>query len=108
MLFRSEENPDFNPSPEELQAEIKLWENWIGGIAAQGKFVSSEALDFTGKVLHANGTVTDGPYMELKEIIGGYLLLKTTDLEDALRLAEGCPALLSGGKVEVRPIMDLG
>ncbi len=108
MLFRSEKNPDFHPSPEELQAEIKLWENWIGGIAAQGKFLSSEALDFTGKVLHADGAVTDGPYVEVEEIIGGYLLLKTTDLADALRLAEGCPALASGGKVEVRPIMNLG
>lgn len=108
MLFRSEENPDFHPSPEELQAEVKLWENWIGGIAAQGKFQSSEALDFTGKVLHADGSVTDGPYMELKEIVGGYILLKAADFDEALQMAKGCPALTSGGKVEIRPIMDLG
>lgn len=109
MLFRSEENPTERPSPEALQAEMKLWENWIGGIAAQGKFNSSEALDFTGKTLMGDGTVTDGPYTELKEIIGGYILLKANDWEDAVELAKGCPVLTDpGGKVEIRPIMDLG
>ncbi|TXF90074.1 transcription initiation protein [Neolewinella aurantiaca] len=109
MLFRSEENPTERPSPEALQAEIKLWEAWIGGIAAQGKFLSSEALDYTGKTLMADGTVTDGPYTELKEIIGGYILLKATDWDDAVALAKGCPVLSApGGKVEIRPIMDLG
>lgn len=108
MLFRSEENPDFHPSPEELQAEIKLWDTWIGGIAAQGKFGSSEALDFTGKILHGNGTVTDGPYIELKEIVGGYILVKAENFDDALQLAQGCPVLSVGGKVEIRPIMHFG
>ncbi len=108
MLFHSEANPTYRPSPEEFQAEIKLWETWIGGIAAQGKFVSSEALDHNGKILHSDGAVTDGPYTELKEIVGGYILLKATDWDDALSMAKGCPVLNTPtAKVEIRPIMDL-
>lgn len=108
LLFRSEEGPDFHPSPEEFQAELKLWENWIGGIAAQGKLVGSEALDYNGKVLHADGTITDGPFTEVKEIIGGYTTIKAADFSEALQLAQGCPVFVSGGTVEIRPIMDLG
>ncbi len=105
MLFRSEEKENQEMSPEEMQAMVKTWEDWIGGIAAQGKFVSTNALEFAGKVVHADKTVTDGPYTELKEIVGGYILVKADDIDDAVKLSEGCPIFASGGKVEVRGIM---
>lgn len=105
MLFYSE--PDFSnqPSPEEMQAEIKKWQDWIGGIAAQGKFKATDPLGYEGRTLHPDGTVTDGPYVEAKEIIGGYLICTTETIEEALELAKGCPILEAGGKVEVRDIM---
>jgi len=52
-------------------------------------------------------SVTDGPYAELKEIVGGFVIVSAESVDDALALAKGCPALASGGKVEVRDIMDL-
>ncbi|HHG85485.1 MAG TPA: transcription initiation protein [Bacteroidetes bacterium] len=107
MIFRSDYNPDFKPSPEQMQASIKKWQDWIGGIASQGKFVSTNALHTNGKTLHANGVVTDGPYAEIKEIVGGYLIAKTDTIEDATLLAEGCPVLEQGGTVEVRDVMEL-
>ena len=105
MLFHSEPNPDFNPTPEEIQAEVKQWQDWIGGIAAQAKFVDSRALGFEGKTVSKGGLVTDGPYVAAKEIVGGYLLVNAENLEEAVRLAEGCPVLAVGGKVEIRDIM---
>lgn len=106
MLFHSEPYPDFNPTPEQIQAEVKKWQDWMGGIAAQGKLKSAgEALGFEGKTLHSDGTVTDGPYAEVKEFVGGYTIVSAESLEDALALAKGCPALETGGKVEVRDIM---
>jgi len=108
MLFHSEPDPNFEPSPEEMEAEIKAWQDWVGGIGAQGKLKDpGEALGFEGKTMHADGSVTDGPYAEMKEIVGGYMIVQTESLEEATALAKGCPALSSGGKVEIRDIMIL-
>lgn len=106
MLFHSEPNPDFNPTPEQIQLEVKAWQDWMGGIGAQGKLKNpGDALGFQGKTMHADGSVTDGPYAEVKEIVGGFIVVSSDTIEEATELAKGCPALKNGGKVEVRDIM---
>ena len=61
MLFHSEPNPDFNPTPEQIEEEVKAWQDWMEGIGAQGKLKNpGEALGFEGKTMHADGTITDG------------------------------------------------
>ena len=108
MIFRTEKNDNPAPSPEQMQAMVKQWQDWIGGIAAQGKFIKTDPLTKGGKTINASGVVTDGPYTEVKEIVGGYLLCKADSLEEAHEFAKGCPTLSIGGTVEIRPIMDLG
>jgi hypothetical protein len=95
-------------SPEAMQAEIQKWNHWIGGIAAQGKLLGSEALLPQGKTMSSGGrVVTDGPYTEGKEIVGGYLLLQAANEAEAVQLAQGCPMFeLEGATVEVRPIVN--
>jgi len=105
MLFRTEKSDAPKPSPEQMQAMVKQWQDWIGGIAAQGKFVGTDALGFEGKTVHSDGMITDGPYAELKEIVGGYIIIKANNLDEAVRLSDGCPTLAIGGKVEVRDVM---
>ncbi len=106
MIFRSEYAPNFTPSPEQMQASIKQWQDWIGGIAAQGKFVGTNRLSSVGsKVLKPNNLITDGPYAEIKEIVGGYIIVKTNTMDEAMDLAKGCPILFVGGHVEVRSII---
>jgi len=107
MLFRHVPNPNQELSVEELQASITEWQNWIGDIAAQGKFMDTNQLSHEGKTLKANQVITDGPYAELKEVVGGYILVKAASLDEALKMAEGCPVLAIGGNVEVRSIMKL-
>jgi len=107
MIFRMSPMGDFQPTPEQMQESIRQWQDWIGGIAAQGKFVSTNQLGFQGKTLKADGMVTDGPYAEVKEIVGGNIIVKAADLDEALKLAEGCPVLYIGGHVEVRDIMKI-
>ena len=107
MIFRNNYEPSFKPSPEQMQASIKQWQDWIGGIAGQGKFINTNRLGFEGKTLKPNNIVTDGPYAEVKEIVGGYILVKANSLDDALELAKGCPILNIGGHVEVRNIMPV-
>lgn len=107
MIFRNDYNPSFKPSPEQMQASIKQWQDWIGGIAAQGKFLSTNRLGFEGKTLKPNNVITDGPYAEVKEIVGGYILVKATNIDEAMKLAEGCPILNIGGHVEVRNVLKI-
>lgn len=107
MIFRHTPDMDSTPSPEEIQASIKQWQDWIGGIAAQGKFVSTNQLGFEGKTVKAGNVITDGPYTEIKELVGGYIIVKTDTLEEAVSLAHGCPVLQYGGNVEVRNLMKI-
>jgi len=105
LLFRQPSYDYSKTSPEEMQAIGKKWADWVGGIAAQGRIANGGTrLDLQGKVLKAGGVVTDGPFVEIREILGGFIVVKADSLEDATTLAHGCPALDSGGSVEIRPI----
>lgn len=109
LVFRntvSNEAPQM--SPDQLQAMMKTWMDWIGGIAAQNKLVSSgNRLAPTGKVLAANNVVTDGPFVEIKEAIGGYIIVKADNIDEATALSQGCPILAIGGTVEIRMIISM-
>lgn len=91
------------PTPEQMEAMMPLWDEWIGGIAAQGKFIPGKRLGRPGKVLKANGVITDGPFVEIKEQLGGFICVMAEDIEEATTLAHGCPILQLEGTVEVRP-----
>ncbi len=105
MIFRNEKNDEPKPSPEQMQQMVKLWNDWSGGIAAQDRFVSTNALGFEGQTVNGQSVVSDGPYVEVKEYISGYTIVKAQSLEEAVKLAEGCPIFGSGGTVEVRDVM---
>ena len=105
LVFRNDYKQRPTPSPEEMQAEMKQWMDWIGGIAAQNKLTDrGHPLASGGKVVRPNNVVTDGPYTEIKELIGGFTIVKTETIEEAAELAKGCPILKDGGNVEVREI----
>ena len=107
MIFKSEINASFGPSPEQMQSNIQQWMDWAGSIAAQGKMASGKQLSFEGKTLKPNNVIADGPYAEVKEIIGGYVVVKATNIDEAVKLAEGCPILSDGGHVEVRSVLTV-
>jgi hypothetical protein len=108
LLFRNENNPDHTPSPEDMEASMKLWLDWMGNIAAQNKLIDrGNRLHADGKVVKPGGLITDGPYMEIKESIGGYTLIKAESLEEATEISKGCPILKVGGTVEVREIAQM-
>ncbi|GAB3639962.1 YciI family protein [Spirosoma arcticum] len=111
LIFHStqDQGTAYLQSPEEIQAEMQKWNHWIGGIAAQSKMLGTEALMPFGKIMSKGGeVVTDGPYTEGKEIIGGYALVSAAHLDEAVELANGCPIFAMNGSVEVRPIVNFG
>jgi hypothetical protein len=93
------------PSPAELDQLMTKFKTWMDGIKARGEFVATNGLAFTGKVLRLHGVVSDGPFVEAKEIVGGYVVVAARDLDHAAEIAGGCPGLQQPGTtVEVRPI----
>ena len=109
LLFRRDFNSsEAQPSPEQLQQMMKPWEDWMGGLAAQNKLVSSgNRLSSEGRVVKPNKTVTNGPYVELKEALGGYILVRANTIDEAAELSMGCPILQIGGNVEVRTVVPM-
>ena len=107
LVFRRDVTTEPSLSPEKLQAMMKPWQDWIGSIAAQNKLVNAgNRLEGAGKVVKA-AVITDGPYVETKEAIGGYTIIKAASLEEAAEIAKGCPILHIGGNVEVRAIINM-
>ena len=93
-------------TPEEMQQHLGRWEKWIGEGMRKGWMVDpGDALTPEGRVVTAK-VVTDGPFVESKEIVGGFSIVQAETIEAAAELAKGCPALLAGGSVEVRPFVD--
>lgn len=108
LVFRSDYSSTSNASPDEMQAMTKRWMDWMGGIAAQNKLADrGNRLALSGKVARPGNIITDGPYSEIKESIGGYSIVKANSLEEAAELAKGCPILTIGGNVEVREINEM-
>jgi hypothetical protein len=112
LIFHNTSNTEMafqDQSPEELQAEIQKWNVWIGGLAAQGKMLVTEGLLPTGKVLSGSAkTVTDGPYTEGKEMVGGFMLLHADSYDEAVEHAQGCPVFGTQGIVEIRQVQNFG
>jgi hypothetical protein len=105
LVFRGEYEALPQGDTEEWQAMAKKWQDWIGGIAAQNKWVApGQRLNPDGKVVRTNGVITDGPYTEIKETLISYCTIKAESLDEAAELAKGCPILTVGGNVEVREI----
>jgi hypothetical protein len=107
LIFRHEDGNKV-ASPEQIQIWMKQTMDWIGGIAAQNKFVSGTGLPFDdSRVVHFNNVVTNGPFGEIKETIGGYIVVKADSVEEAVEFAKGSPVLQGeGNTVEVRKILD--
>ena len=105
LVFRNDPSNMAQASPEDMQATMKKWMDWIGGIAAQNKLIDrGNRLSSAGKVEKPDNVVTDGPYTEIKELIGGYTLIKAESIEEAAEMSKDCPILWVGGNVEVREI----
>ena len=105
LIFRHQDGHKV-ASPEQIQVWMKQTMDWIGSIAAQNKFVMGNGLPFDdAKVVHHDKVVTNGPFGEIKETIGGYVVVKANSVDEAVEFAKGCPVLQGeGNTVEVRAI----
>jgi hypothetical protein len=95
-------------SPEEMEQRMKKWIGWMESLQASGHFKDCNRLEAAGSVVRGKAkTITDGPYAEAKDTIGGYIVLEAKDQKEAEELAKGCPVLEGDGMVEVRPVASM-
>jgi hypothetical protein len=92
-------------SPEQMQQIGDQWMAWFNRLKDEKKCIAGNPLEREGRIVSGkNRVVSDGPFAEAKETIGGYFLLKVNSMEDALEIARECPGLPYGIRVEVRPV----
>ncbi len=107
LIFRGgTTSPD---SPEQMQQQMQKWLAWFEGLTKSGAYKGQGApLEPGGKVVRgARRAVSDGPYAEAKDLVGGYAIVEAKDLEGAVEIARGCPTYEKDGVVEVRPVRSM-
>ena len=106
LLFRGKEW-DEGLSDEELERLMDKVIAWHNGLTARGVVKGGQPLARLGQAVSARGSsVQDGPFVETKETVGGYLMVKAASLEEATEMARGYPALHRGVTIEVRSLLD--
>jgi hypothetical protein len=107
-LFKGGMDNSQTASPEVMQAHMQKWGEWMQKLTKDGNILGGDPLHPNGKTI--SGTkkvVTDGPFAESKEVVGGYLLVNASDLNQATEIAKGCPILEVDGSVEVRQVRPM-
>jgi hypothetical protein len=96
-------------TPERAQQSMQAWLAWMRDLEAKGHLKErGQPLDRAGKVVRGkNRMISDGPYVEVKDLVAGYIVVSAKDLAEAATLSESCPILEGNGSVEIRPVMAM-
>ena len=107
FVFRSDKDTFNTMVAKELQLFHQKWQTWFSQGQQEGWMLdASTALKTEGRIVNADKVVTDGPVVEARNVVRGYVNVEADSLDTAAELAKGCPVLLHGGVVEVRPFWE--
>lgn len=111
LLLRAQAGFDSKTlSPEQIQMMVQKYKDWTDKLRTAGKFVAADKLrDNSGRVMRRGGTnpaVTDGPYIEAREVLGGFYVIDARNYDEALEFSRTCPNL-EFGSIEIREIENL-
>jgi hypothetical protein len=111
LLFRTTqaEQQEHMGTPEIAQQSMEAWLAWVRDLETKGHLKDpGQPLDTAGKVVRKGGkVVTDGPYVESKDLLLGFMVIRAQDLAEAVQLSKSCPMLEGAGSVEVRPVASM-
>ena len=108
LVFRGPSYEELNFTPEQTQAAMQKWMDWMSKLSAQGRYVGGNPLAAAGKTIKGKKPViTDGPFAEGKEAVGGYIIIKADSLSEATEMGFGFPDFELNGSVEVREIIPM-
>jgi hypothetical protein len=105
FLYRPKSDAYGAMTPEEMQHHMQKWHAWMNEGFQKGWMLDAgDGLKKEGRVVNGGRVVLDGPFVEAKEIVGGFSIVQADTVDAAAELAKDCPCLLRGGTVEVRPL----
>jgi hypothetical protein len=107
LVFRYEPNTNYQPTEVELNEMHQQWGAFIGNIAIQEKLVSTHQLGFEGVQISPDKSITEGIYVANNQTLGGNMIVKANNINEAVEMAKNCPILSVGGTVEVRAIQPM-
>jgi hypothetical protein len=108
MIIRLEEVPEVKFLPTEMHAKMAVWEKWVDDIIVKNTLVSrGNRLGKEGRTIRNGKVITNGPFAEIKEIIGGYLIIRANSIDEAADIAKDAP-LVGLGSIEIRGIYSEG
>ncbi len=108
LIFHGANSAELENSPETMEAHMGKWMAWIEKLRKADKYLSGEPLLPGGKLVSGKSKkVTDGPYTEGKEVVGGYFIINANDYDDAVTIAKDCPDYEYDGSVQVRQVMKM-
>jgi hypothetical protein len=107
FLLRSQDDPGLSPT--QMQQIVEEYTAWARRLRSEGSMLGGNELKSASKLITGAGIdlrVTDGPFAETKEAIGGYFLIEADDEQKAVEIATQCPGLKRRGTVEVHEIVE--
>ncbi len=108
FLIRGGHAKELQESPEAMEVHVKKWKAWMRELADSGALADGLPLAAEGTIVSGGGNLlTDGPFAEGKEVVGGYLVINADSLAGAAEIAKGCPTHVYDGSVEVREILSM-
>ncbi|WP_378176846.1 YciI family protein [Aquimarina sp. SS2-1] len=108
ILIRGGQEKYNTVSPNDMQKHMEHWQEWMGRLAKENNLVGGQPLVNEGNTMTEGGRkVTDRPFAEGKELVGGYLLIKADSLGHATDIAKGCPSFEYNCSLEIREIAPM-
>lgn len=108
FIFKGPSYEDLDMSPAEAEANMYKWIEWVKQLKSEGVYIEGRPLMKNAKIVSGkNAVVTDGPFTESKELVGGYFILKAESFDDVLKHTKGFPDYHLGGSIEVREVQEV-
>ena len=106
-LCRGTERVNGALSPRQMQDYLRHFQDWIASLTKAGKIRAADLWPSGRTLSGPRAMMTDGPYAEAKDLIGGYTVISAKSLDEATEIARGCPFLPVGGTVKIRPVLSV-
>ena len=106
LLIREDASRMAGLAESDFQAEIEEFVKWVESMTKTGNYLSGDPLQPEGRYIQQDSISSDGPFLESKEVISGYVI-KARDMEEAVQLGKNCPIFTYGGLIELRPLMKM-